>query len=270
MCHALDVSRSGYYAWRKRRKSNRCIENEKLLAQIRIIHKQSRATYGSPRIAEELKESGYQCSENKIARLMRLNDIKAKIKRKFRRSGSTVVLSTYAKNVLDRQFDVSTINKVWVTDLTYIWTKEGGAYLAVVLDLYSRRVVGWAVDKQQSSKLTTKALLRAVWKRRPGKGLIVHSDRGSQYASFEYQRLLTEKGFITSMNRQGNCWDNAVVESFFHTLKMEHAYWCHYQARSEATASLFDYIELFYNSYRRHSYLGFKNPSEYERMQKLA
>jgi len=201
---------------------------------------------------------------------MRLNDIKAKIKRKFRRSGSTVVLSTYAKNILDRQFDVSTINTVWVTDLTYIWTKEGGAYLAVVLDLYSRRVVGWAVDKQQSSKLTMKALMRAIWKRRPGKELIVHSDRESQYASFEYQQLLSDNGFVASMNRQGNCRDNAVVESFFHTLKMEHVYWCHYQARSEAAANLFDYSELFYNSCKRHSYLGFKNPAEYERMRKVS
>lgn len=270
MCHALDVSRSGYYAWKARAKSKREFENETLLKEIKVIHKQSRLNYGSPRITEELNDGGYQCSENRVARLMRNHGIKAKTKRKFRRSGSTVFLSTYAQNILNRQFDVAEINKVWVTDLTYIWTREGGLYLAVILDLYSRRIIGWAADKQQSSLLAQKALQRAIDKRNPEKGLIVHSDRGSQFACYAYQQFLSQYGFIASMNRQGNCWDNAVVESFFHTLKMEHVYWCHYQSRSEAKASLFDYIELFYNSCRRHSYLGYKNPAEYERMQKVS
>jgi len=270
MCHALDVSRSGYYAWKNRGQSKRELENEILVKEIKTIHKQSRLNYGSPRITDALKDSGYQCSENKVARLMRENKIKAKIKRKFRRSSSTVFLSTYAQNILNRQFNVTAINKVWVTDLTYIWTKEGAIYLAVVLDLYSRRIVGWAANKQQSSLLAQKALQRAIDKRNPDKGLIVHSDRGSQFACYAYQEFLNKHGFISSMNRQGNCWDNAVVESFFHTLKMEHVHWCHYQSRSAAEVSLFDYIELYYNSYRKHSYLGYKNPAEYERMQKVS
>ncbi len=270
MCHALDISRSGYYAWKSRGKSKRESENEKLVKEIRIIHNQSRLNYGSPRIVDALKDNGYHCSENRIARLMRQHGIKAKIKRKFRRSSSTVFLSTYAQNTLNRQFNVTEINKVWVTDLTYIWTREGFLYLAVVLDLYSRRIIGWAADKHQSSLLAQKALQRAIDDRNPEKGLIVHSDRGSQFACYAYQRFLAQYGYVASMNRQGNCWDNAVVESFFHTLKMEHVYWCHYQSRSEALTSLFDYIEMYYNSFRKHSYLGYKNPAEYERMQKVS
>ena len=270
MCIVLDISRGGYYAWRQSGISQREQQNAELIKEIRKIHSTSREVYGSPRITHELIAAGYRCGKNRIAQLMRKNKIKAKIKRKFRRTGSKVVLATYADNLLQRNFQVSAPNQTWVTDLTYMWTRDGGIHLVAVLDLFSRRIVGWAVGKQPSSQLTKKALLRAIWKRKPEAGVVVHSDRGSQFASFDYQGFLKEHGFIASMNRQGNCYDNAVMESFFHTLKMEHVYWCYYETRAAAESSLFNYIELFYNSYRRHSYLNYQNPAEYERMREVS
>ncbi|MCD4812393.1 IS3 family transposase [bacterium] len=270
MCHALEVSRGGYYLWRRRSQCQRDKYNEVLVREIKIAHQQSRELYGSPRIACELVDKGYQCSKNRIARLMRRYKIKAKIKRKFRRIGSKAVLATYSDNLLQRKFDVEQPNQTWVTDFTYMWTRKGGAYLVAVLDLFSRRIVGWAIGKQPNTQLLKEAMLRALWKRKPEPGLMVHSDRGSQYASYDYRDFLKEHGFVASMNRQGNCWDNAVMESFFHTLKMEHVYWCHYESVEEAESSLFNYIELFYNSYRRHSYLNYKNPAEFERLKNVS
>lgn len=270
MCQALAVSRGGYYSWRKRTISHREQYNQQLIDEIKIVHQQSRELYGSPRIAYELKDKGFVCSKNRIARLMKKNKIKARIKRKFRRTGSKAVLATYADNLLQRNFKVSEANRTWVTDLTYMWTRKGGIYLVAVLDLFSRRIVGWAVGKQPNQGLIKKAMLRAIWKRQPESGLMIHSDRGSQYAGYEYQAFLKKHGFIASMNRQGNCWDNAVMESFFHTLKMEHVYWCHYESVEEAESSLFNYIELYYNSYRRHSYLNYKNPAEFERLKSVS
>lgn len=271
MCHALSVSKSGYYAWRRRKVSNREEQNMTLLEKIQAIHEQSRRLYGSPRMTQELKAQSVCCSENRIARLMRENGIGAKVKRKFRRTGrSTVKLATYADNLLNRQFAQTSPDQVWVTDLTYIWTREGCLHMVAVLDLYSRTIVGWAASKHPSAKLALKALQRAMDKRRPSQGLIVHTDRGTQFASYEYQDFLKDHGYVPSMNRQGNCWDNAVMESFFHTLKMEHVYWESFRTREEATLSIFNYIELFYNSWRLHSSLNFKSPLEYERMNNIA
>jgi len=270
MCHALEVSRGGYYNWRQRSKCQREKYNEELVQEIKVVHQQSRELYGSPRIAHELIDKGYQCSKNRIARLMRKNKIKAKIKRKFRRIGSKAVLATYADNLLQRNFSVGQPNQTWVTDFTYMWTRKGGVYLVAVLDLFSRRIVGWAVGKQPNTQLLKRAMVRAIWKRKPESGLMVHSDRGSQYASYDYKGFLEKYGFVASMNRQGNCWDNAVMESFFHTLKMEHVYWCHYDSVEEVETSLFDYIELYYNSCRSHSYLNYKNPAAFERMKNVS
>lgn len=262
----LDVSRSGYYTWRNRPPSRRTQEDQKLVEEIKSIHARHRQRYGSQRITQELEAEGWSCGRNRIARLMKINAIRAKVKRKFKRSGSKANLATYAPNRLDRQFRVPTPNRVWVTDLTYLWTCEGGMYLAAVLDLHSRLIVGWSTAKQPSAGLALQALKRALGKRRPGKGLLVHSDRGSQFASFEYQDYLKEQGHIASMNQQGTCYDNAVMESFFHTLKMEHVFWERYQSREEATLSIFGYIELYYNCHRRHSYLGYKSPLDYEKI----
>lgn len=266
MCHVLDVSRSGYYRWRSRPASQRTLENQQLVEEIKVIHARHHQRYGSPRITAELRAEGWPCGRNRIARLMKSHQIRAKVKRKFRRYGSKANLVTYAPNRLERQFEVPSPNQVWVTDLTYLWTREGAIYLAAVLDLHSRLIVGWATAKQPSARLALQALQRALGKRRPAKGLLVHSDRGSQFASFEYQGYLKEQGYIASMNQQGTCFDNAVMESFFHTLKMEHVYWESYQSREAAALSIFGYIELYYNSCRRHSYLGYKSPMEYEKI----
>ena len=265
MCHVLEVSRSGYYRWRTRRPGRRADEDRNLVEKIQEIHADHQRLYGYPRITRELRETGWRCSRHRIARLMRKHGIRAKVKRKFRRYGSKVMLATYAPNRLERQFDVSTPNRVWVTDLTYLWTREGALYLAAVLDLNSRLIVGWATAKQPTARLALQALQRALGKRRPENGLMIHSDRGSQFASFEYQGYLQERGYVASMNQQGTCYDNAVMESFFHTLKMEHVYWESFRTREEASLSLFGYIELYYNSNRRHSYLGYKSPMEYEK-----
>lgn len=270
MCHVLEVSRSGYYAWRNRGRSKREAENQRLVSRIQVIHEDHKARYGSPRITQELRARGYRCGENRIARLMKISQIRARVKKKFVRFRSKASLVTYAGNRLDMHFDVQEPNRVWVTDLTCFWTREGAVHLVAVLDLYSRTIVGWAADKRPSAKLTLLALQRAMWKRRPKTGLIVHSDRGSQFSSWEYQNFLKARGYISSMNRQGCCYDNAVMESFFHTLKMEHIYWENFESREVAMLRLFEYIELYYNSYRRHSYLGFKSPLEFEKISKVA
>jgi transposase InsO family protein len=264
MCHVLEVSKSGYYAWRSHDSSCREQENRQLVQQIRAIHEEHHGRYGSPRIMHELHAQGYQCGKNRIARLMKISQIRARAKRKFVRSRNQVSSATYTDNRLNQQFAVDEPNRVWVTDLTCLRTREGTLHLVAVLDLYSRTIVGWAADTRPSAKLTIQALQRAIWKRRPVAGLVVHSDRGSQFSSIEYQAYLKASGYVSSMNRQGCCYDNAVMESFFHTLKMEHVYWEHFETKAVAMLRLFEYIELYYNSYRRHSYLGYKSPLEFE------
>jgi putative transposase len=264
MCRALAVSAAGYYAWRARPESPRSIQARTLLSAIRVLHQESRGTYGSPRIWIALVKQGHCIGEHRVARLMRQDGIRAKTVKKWRATTQSQHRFPLAANTLERAFTVEAPNWVWAGDITYVWTREGWLYLAVLLDLYSRRVVGWAMSQRITVELTEQALTMALAKRVPTAGLLHHSDRGSQYAATSYQCLLDEYGLIPSMSRKGNCWDNACVESFFGTLKRELVYHRHYATRDEARQDIFEYIEVFYNRQRRHSTLGYDSPAEYE------
>ncbi len=272
MCRVLEVSsnrrdrRCGYYTWRRRPESKRVRQNRKLLEAIRTIHAESKSRYGSPRIHVELREKGVACGKNRVARLMRLHGIKALQTKPFKVTTDSKHNLPVAQNVLDRQFDVEVANARWAADITYIWTSQGWLYLAVVMDLFSRRIVGWAMQKSLARQLVLNALMMALKQRRPGAGLLHHSDRGSQYASGDYQELLGSAGCRCSMSRRGNCWDNAPVESFFATLKRELVHHHRFRSRAEARAALFEYIEVWYNRKRRHSSLGYLSPANYEEM----
>jgi len=264
MCRALAVSAAGYYAWRSRPESPRSIQARTLLSAIRGIHRVSRETYGSPSIWDALRKQGHHIGEHRVARLMRQAGIRAKTVKKWRATTQSQHRLPVAANTLDRAFTVAVPNRVWAGDITYVWTLEGWLYLAVLLDLYSRRVVGWAMGPRITVELAEQALAMAVANRAPTAGLVHHSDRGSQYAATSYQRLLTEYGLIPSMSRKGNCWDNACVESFFGTLKRELVYHRRYATRDDARQDIFEYIEVFYNRQRRHSTLGYHSPAEFE------
>jgi len=264
MCRALAVSAAGYYAWRSRPESPRSIQARTLLSAIRVVHQESRETYGSPRIWDALVKQGHHMGEHCVARLMRVEGIRAKTVKKWRATTQSQQRFPVAANTLDRAFTVKAPNRVWAGDLTYVWTLEGWLYLAVLLDRSSRRVVGWAMGQRVTVELAEQALTMALANRAPTAGLLHHSDRGSQYAAHRYQRLLDEHGLIPSMSRKGNCWDNACVESFFGTLKRELVYHRHYTTRDEAKQDIFEYIEVFYNRQRRHSTLGYHSPAEYE------
>ena len=234
------------------------------LSAIRVIHRESRETYGSPRIWDALVKQGHRIGEHRVARLMRQDGIRAKTVKKWRATTQSQHRFPVAANTLDRGFTVEAPNRVWAGDITYVWTLEGWLYLAVLLDLYSRRVVGWAMSQRVTVELTEQALTMALAKRAPTAGLLHHSDRGSQYAATSYRRVLDEYGLLPSMSRKGNCWDNACVESFFGTLKRELVYHRRYVTREEARQDIFEYIEVFYNRQRRHSTLGYHSPAEYE------
>ena len=264
MCRALAVSAAGYYAWRARPESARSIHTRTLLSAIRVIHQESRETYGSPSIWDVLVKQGHRIGEHRVARLMRQNGLRAKTVKKWRATTQSNHRLPVAKNTLNRQFAVEHPNRVWAGDLTYVWTTEGWLYLAVILDLYSRRVIGWAMGHRLTVELAEHALRMALTNRQPTAGLLHHSDRGSQYAATSYQRLLNEHGITISMSRTGNCWDNACVESFFGTLKRELVYHRHYATREDATRDIFEYIAVFYNRKRRHSTLAYHSPAEYE------
>jgi transposase InsO family protein len=264
MCRVLDVSSSGFYDWLERPESPRAVENRALVAKIQAIHGDSRRTYGSPRVHASLQDAGYRIGRNRVARLMRDNAIRARTKRKFRVTTDSRHDHPVAPNRLDRQFEVAAPNTVWVADISYIPTREGWLYLAVVLDLFSRQVVGWAMDQQMPQELTLAALDMAIQRRRPLPGCMHHSDRGSQYAAGDYQKQLAKYGMVCSMSRKGNCWDNAPMESFFHSLKTEQVHHCDYQTRDEARRDIFEYIEVFYNRQRRHSTLGYLSPAQFE------
>jgi putative transposase len=264
MCRALAVSPAGYYAWRARPESVRGAINRALVAKIRVIHRESRETYGSPSIWDALIKQGHGVGEHRVARLMRQAGIRAKTVKKWRATTQSNHRLPVALNTLNRQFTVTQPNRVWAGDITYVWTTEGWLYLAVVLDLYSRLVIGWAMGSRLTVELAEQALTMAVATRTPRAGLLHHSDRGSQYAATSYQHLLGEHGITTSMSRKGNCWDNACVESFFGTLKRELVYHRHYATREDATQDIFEYIEVFYNRKRRHSTLGYSSPAEFE------
>ena len=266
MCQTLAVSLSGYYAWVARPESRRTAENRQLLAQIRVIHAESRSTYGSPRVHGTLQAQGQRIGEHRVARLMRASALRAKTVKKWRATTDSAHQYPVVPNTLNRQFAVAHPNRVWAGDITYVWTAEGWLYLAVVLDLYSRRVIAWGMGSRLTQELATAALTMAVEHRRPASGVLHHTDRGSQYAATLYRELLAGHGLTASMSRRGNCWDNAVVESFFHTLKTELVYHRRYITREEARQDIFEWIEVFYNRTRRHSTLGYRSPAEFEAM----
>src|SRR5262249_53794233 len=264
MCETLDVSTSGFYAWRDRPVSPAQLRRAAILVEARAIHAEVKQRYGSPRSHAELQDRGVPCCVNTVAKLMHDNDIRAKTARKFKDTTDSKDGLPVADNLLDRQFDPEAANQRWVADITYVWTDEGWLYLAAVEDLCSRAVVGWSMAQTMTSRLVVDALAMAVQRRLPGEGLLAHSDRGSQYASDHYQRLLAKDGITCSMSRRADCWDNAPMESFFASLKKELVHHEHYQTRAQARASIFEYIEAFYNPTRRHSSLGYLSPLDYE------
>lgn len=264
MCEHLDVSRSGYYAWLERPAPTRAAEDAEIAAEITAAHARSRKTYGSPRIHAELRARGRRVGKKRVERLMRESGLQARRKRRFRRTTDSNHTNPVAPNVVERKFDPPAPNRIWVTDVTYVWTDEGWLYLAVMLDLFARRVVGWATSAKNDTVLALSALQSALQGRRPARGLIHHSDRGSPYASADYRAALDAAGVIASMSRTGDCWDNAVAESFFATIKAELIEERRFATRAEATAAIGDYVENFYNTSRRHSHLGYVSPIECE------
>lgn len=264
MCRVLGVSRSGYYDWIDRPESARARRHRLLTEKIRFFHQASRENYGAPRIRQDLVENGEKVSENTVALLMRRARIVPKTVRKFRVTTDSRK-TTPAPNLLDQQFTAVRPDERWVSDITAIPTREGWLYLAVILDLFSRAVVGWAMDSRMKTDLVTDTLKMALMRRKVRNPLLLHSDQGCQYAAADYQEILAARGIQCSMSRKGNCWDNAVAESFFHTLKTELVHHLDYHTRSGAKASIFEYIEVFYNRQRRHSYLGQMAPLTFEK-----
>ena len=264
MCRVMRVHRSGFYAWLRIPQSRRTREDERILKKIRTSYQASGGVYGSPRVHRDLREDGELCGEHRVARLMRIHGIRAirgYKKPRYRAGRPSVVVP----NRLEQNFSVDAPDRVWVTDITYLRTFEGWLYMAVVVDLYSRIVVGWSMKSTLSRELVLDALLMAVWRRRPKQPVIVHSDQGSQYGSDDAVRFCKDHGLIPSMSRRGNCFDNAVVESFFSSLKKERIRRRIYRSREEARADVFDYIEVFYNRTRRHSHIGNVSPHDFER-----
>lgn len=264
LCDVLGVSRSGFYAFCRRPASPRVASDVQLAVAIAATHRRSHGTYGSPRVLAELRAKGLRVSKKRVERLMREQGLEARKKRRFRHTTDSNHSMPVAPNVLARQFTTNAPNKAWVTDVTYIPTAEGWLYLAAILDLFSRRIVGYAMSAQNDRALVLKALVMALRTRKPKPGLIHHSDRGGLYASADYQRELRKSEMVTSMSRLGNCWDNAVAESFFATLKAELRDTTKYQTRQAATTAITDYLETFYNDQRRHSRLGYVSPVEFE------
>ena len=266
----MEVSRSGYYAYKRRQARPEHSSRQKLLLKVRAIHSMSEQTYGSRRISESLRTDGDNIGRYRARRLMREAGVCVKTKKCFKVTTDSRHSYPVASNILDRRFDVNVPNRAWVSDITYLWTGEGWMYLAVVLDLFSRRVVGWSLSGRMRVDLVKDALLMAIFRRRPGKGLLHHSDRGSQYACHDYQSLLEKYSIIPSMSRKGNCWDNAVVERFFRSLKSERIDHYRYATREEMKRDVVHYIEMFYNSRRLHSYLDYQSPADYENLAKAA
>jgi len=267
MCEVLEVSRSGFYAWRSRPESQRSKRHRELIKEIRTIHAdRDMKSYGSPRVHRELLSRGKRCSENTVAELMRADGLAARTRRKYKVTTDSAHSLPIAKNVLNRDFEQDAPNRVWLADITFIWTREGWLYLAAVLDAHSRKIVGWSMSHRMHAGLVMDALRMALGRRCPDQAawLLHHSDRGSQYASHAFQELLREHNITCSMSRKGNCWDNAMMESFFATLKKERVHHEFYATGEAARQSVFEYIELFYNPRRRHSALGYLSPEQYE------
>lgn len=265
MCEKSGLSRSGYYAWKKRPVSQRQKEDERLVEKIRLSHSRGRGEYGSPRIHSDLKEQGETVGRHRVARLMRENHITAKPLKRFCRTTDSNHKLPVAPNLLERNFTTTEPNAAWAGDITYIWTASGWTYLAVIVDLFSRQVVGWALDSNMRTDLVLMALEMAKSQRTTLPGLIFHSDQGSQYASDDYQKALSRNGIRPSMSRKGDCWDNAVAESFFATLKRELVRKCYWMNLKSARMAIHEYIEVFYNRKRKHSTNGYLSPVEYER-----
>jgi putative transposase len=264
MCETLSVSASGYRAWKRGGSSGRKqLTAAQLLALIKAIHQELKGAYGSPRMVRELRARGIPASKPRVERLMRENGIRGRHKRRYKATTDSKHNLPVAANLLDRNFSPAGPNQTWSADLTYIWTDEGWLYLAVVLDLFNREIVGWSIKPRMTVDIVLDALTMAWFRRRPAPGLIHHSDRGSQYASHVFQGKLAKYGMTCSMSRKGNCWDNAPTESFFNSLKNERVHGTRYATRADATADLFDYIEVFYNRSRRHSTLGYRSPVQF-------
>jgi len=262
----MEVSRSGYHSWETKPPSERSKQDTLLIKKIRQVHMDSRRTYGYPRIHAELKDSGETCGKHRVYRLMRENGIQAHMARKQKRSREAKHMKGFEENKLNRRFYAFKPNQRWVTDITTIPTRNGYLHLAAVLDLYSRALIGWAMDTRMTTQLIKDALMMALWRRGEPRNVLVHSDQGSQYRAMDYQLLLNKYDLDCSMSRKGNCHDNAVMESFFHTLKTELTNHYRYKNAEEAKRCIFEYIEVFYNKKRRHSYLNYKAPFEYETM----
>ena len=271
LCEALGDSRSGFYAWRTRPMSQRARMDARILVDVRTSFVMSDRTYGARRVLGDVRDAGHTCGRQRVARLMRQEALWARPRRRARPvDAGDRPLHTLAPNVLDRQFTATAPNRKWVADFTYLWTSEGWLFVAVVLDLFARRVVGWSMHATMTTQLVTDALTMALWRRGSVEALLHHSDRGSQYSSESFQRLLSAVGVTCSMSRSGNVWDNSVMESFFSTLKTERTNRKHYPTRNAARADVFDYIERFYNPLRRHSTLGNVSPSNFERAAAVA
>lgn len=264
MCEAFGVSSSGYYDWLDRPESERSRENRRLTEKIEYYHRQSSEVYGSPKIHKDLVEADEVCSVNRVARLMKVAEIKSKMARKFVVTTNSKNTKGPAPDLLKRKFKVERKDKAWVSDTTFIATREGWLYLAVILDLFSRQVIGWSMGTRNNTKLVQNALTMAIWRRGKVNDIIVHSDQGSTYASKKYQQQLMTNNLHCSMSRKGECWDNAVAESFFGSLKNERVYHEDYRTREEAKQDIFEYIEVFYNRRRRHAFLNYMTPVEYE------
>jgi transposase InsO family protein len=264
LCQLLGISRQGYYAYAKRPPSTRVLSDQKLCTRVQELFKESDARYGSPRMLRALQGSGFVVGKRRVERAMRSLGLTPPTRRRHKVTTQANDAHPVVPNELARDFTATRPDERWVTDITYVWTEEGWSYCAVILDLFSRAVVGWAVDSSLSTRLPMAALDMAIARRRPGKGLLHHSDRGSQYTSFEYREQLRGLGVTVSMSRKGNCWDNAVAESFFATLKKELVHRRTWQARYDLRTALFEYIEVFYNRRRLHSTIGYKTPAEVE------
>lgn len=265
----FSVERSGYYAWVNRKSSKQNISNETLDKKIITIFDKHNSRYGSPRITDELHDQGEKCSKNRVFRRMKYLGLRAKAKKKFKVTTDSKHNLPVAANLLNRDFSTTAPNQKWVSDITYIWTDEGWLYLATVIDLYSRAVIGWSIQPTMTRKLVCDALMMALFRRGFPRGVLCHSDRGSQYCSDEYQKMLKTYGLTCSMSRKGNCWDNAVAESFFHSIKTEMIYTERYATRMIAKQSVFQYIEVYYNRIRRHSAIGSIAPVVFENQYKF-
>jgi len=264
MCRVLDVSRSGYYDWRSRAPSARAQAHQRLTDAIRRIHEEHKGRIGAPRVTRHLRAEGQRVGKNRVAGLMRSEGLRAKAARKYKATTHSNHTLPVAPNLLEQDFSATAPNQKWVSDITYIATDEGWLYLAAVLDLYSRLVVGWAMSERMTARLVCDALQMALWRRKRPRGVIVHSDRGSQYCSGDYQRLLQDNGLVCSMSKKGDCYDNAAMESWNHSLKVEAIHGERFVTRQAAKDHVFDYIEVYYNRKRLHSRLGYRSPEAFE------